>query len=467
MGGMEKKRLVVVGAGISGLAAARGAAEGKESVPGGLEIVVLEKDPRVGGKAATVEEQGYLVETGPTGYLDNEDGMDELVALAGMRAAKLPANAAAARRFLVRGGKVREIFAHPLKFAAGGIMSPLGLLRMLGEPLVPPRRDGEDESVWAFARRRVGREAADRLIAPMMLGIFAGDARKLSLPAAFPRLRSLEEEHGGLVRGMLARRRQKGVGSAAGPSGVLTSFRDGLSALPGRLAQTSGVTVRVGESVRRIAPRAGGGFMVEVDGRSAVPADAVVLATEPWAAAAMLRELDRDAAARLDAIPCPPVAVVALGYGPEALERVPRGFGVLIPRGEGYRILGVLWDTHLFPGRSPEGRLLVRAMLGGGVDPAIGDLGEDEIARLARDEVARLFGLSRAPVYEKAVLWRRAIPQYELGHLERMRAVEQALATRPGLLLAGNGYYGVSFAKAGAHGLAQGRRAARFLGAPG
>jgi len=461
------KRLVVIGGGISGLAAARGAAAEAAAVPGGLEVVLLEKDPRVGGKAATVGEEGFLVETGPTGYLDNEEGMDDLVALAGMRDAKLPAAAAAARRFLVRGGKVREIFAHPAKFAAAGIMSPLGMLRMLAEPFVPPRRDGEDESVWSFARRRVGREAADRLISPMMLGIFAGDARRLSLPAAFPRLRALEEEHGGLVRGMIARRRQKGAGTPAGPSGVLTSFREGLQALPERLATTPGLTVRLGKSVRGIGAREGGGFSVDLEGDLALPADAVVVATEPWAAASLLRALDRDAASRLEEIPCPPVAVVALGYGREALERIPRGFGVLIPRGEGYRILGVLWDTHLFPGRSPEGRLLVRAMLGGGVDPAIGEMEEDGIARLARGEVARLFGLTEPPVYEKTVLWKRAIPQYELGHLDRVRGAERALAARPGLFLTGNGYHGVSFAKAGAHGLARGRAAARFLAGTG
>jgi oxygen-dependent protoporphyrinogen oxidase len=459
------RRLVIVGAGISGLAAARGAAEEAASVPGGLEILVLEKDPRVGGKAATVAEDGYLVETGPTGYLDNDEGMDELVALAGMRADKLPANAAAARRFLVRGGRVREIFAHPLKFAAGGIMSPLGMLRMVGEPLVPARRDGADESVWEFARRRVGREAADRLIAPMMLGIFAGDAKRLSLPAAFPRLRALEEEHGGLVRGMLARRKAKGAGTPAGPSGVLTSFARGLQTLPERLAAAPGVTVRTGAGVRAIAPRDGGGFAVALERSEPIAAHAVIVAAEPWAAAAMLREMAPRAAARLDEIPCPPVAVVALGYGAEGLAKVPRGFGVLIPRGEQYRILGVLWDTHLFAGRSPDGRLLVRAMLGGGVDPAIGELDETAIGQLARAEVARLFGLSEPPVYERTTLWRRAIPQYELGHLERLAAIDRELAAHPGLLLAGNGYLGVSFAKAGGSGLARGREAVRFLAA--
>ena len=459
------RRLVIVGAGISGLAAARGAAEGSASVPGELEIVVLERDPRVGGKAATVAEQGYLVETGPTGYLDNDDGMDELVELAGMRAAKLPANAAAARRFLVRGGKVREIFAQPLKFAAAGIMSPFGMLRMAGEPFVAARRDGADESVWSFAARRVGAEAADRLIAPMMLGIFAGDAKKLSLPAAFPRLRALEEEHGGLVRGMLARRKAKGAGTPAGPSGVLTSFAGGLQTLPERLAATPGVTVRTGVGVRAVTPRADGGFCVATEAGELLPADAVIVAAEPWAAAAMLRETAPRAALRLDEIPCPAVAVVALGYGAEGLARVPRGFGVLIPRGEGYRILGVLWDTHLFAGRSPEGRLLVRAMLGGGVDSAIGELDESAIGRIAREEVARLFGLSDPPVYERTTLWKRAIPQYELGHLERLAAIDRELAAHPGLFLAGNGYLGVSFAKSGGSGLARGREAVRFLAA--
>jgi len=457
------KRLVVVGAGISGLAAARGALDG--AVPGGLEVLVLEKDPRVGGKAATVAEDGYLVETGPTGYLDNDEGMDELVGLAGMRSEKLPANAAAARRFLVKGGRVREIFAHPLKFAAAGIVSPFGMLRMAGEPLVPARRDGADESVWEFARRRVGREAADRLIAPMMLGIFAGDARKLSLPAAFPRLRMLEEEYGGLVRGMLARRKVQGAGGPGGPSGVLTSFGPGLQTLPERLARMPGVTVRTGVAARAVVPRDGGGYGVATTSGESIPADAVILAAEPWAAAAMLRELVPAAAARLDEIPCPPVAVVALGYGAEALDRIPRGFGVLIPRGEGYRILGVLWDTHLFAGRSPEGRLLVRTMLGGGVDPEIGALDEAEIGRIARAEVARLFGLNQPPEYQRTTLWTRAIPQYELGHLARLAAIDRELAAHPGLFLAGNGYLGVSFAKSGGSGLARGREAARFLAA--
>ncbi|MBP7149435.1 MAG: protoporphyrinogen oxidase [Acidobacteria bacterium] len=456
------KRLVIVGAGISGLAAARGARALAGEVPGGLEVLVLERGAAVGGKVVTLRDAGYLVEMGPTGYLDNEPAIDQLIGWAGMAAQKLPANAAAARRFLVRGGRPLEIQMHPLRFARSGLLTPLGLLRMAGEPFVPRKRDATDESVWSFAARRVGREAADRMISPMMLGIFAGDARRLSLPAAFPRLHVLERDHGGLVRGMLARRRQRGAGGPGGAAGTLTSFRDGLQSFLRGLAASPELLVRTGAEVRAIEPRAAGGWGV-LAGADAIAADAVVLAGEPWAMAPVVREPLPALAAALESIDCPPVAVVALGYGREALEKVPRGFGVLVPRGEGYRILGVLWDTHLFEGRSPRDRLLVRAMLGGAVDPEIGGLTEERIAALARDEVARLFGLRDAPVYERTTLWPRAIPQYELGHLDRVAAIEEQAAAVPGLFVTGNALHGVAFAKAGAHGLSCGERAARFL----
>jgi oxygen-dependent protoporphyrinogen oxidase len=193
------KHVVVIGGGISGLAAAHGCAD---QVPDSLRITVLERQAEVGGKAVTLQEDGWLVEAGPTGFLDNEPALDRLIKTTGLT--KLPADVAAARRFVVCNGRMREIHAHPLKFARSGILSPLGMLRVVGETFIPGRRDGDDESVWEFAARRLGRQAADRLIAPMVLGVFAGDAKRLSLPAAFPRMASLEQEHGSLIRGKLA-----------------------------------------------------------------------------------------------------------------------------------------------------------------------------------------------------------------------------------------------------------------------
>ena len=201
---------------------------------------------------------------------------------------------------------------------------------------------------------------------------------------------------------------------------------------------------------------------------SPIPADAVVLAGEGWAVSGLLGEVaPRDSAVLLDGIPFPPVLVVALGYAGESALRVPRGFGALIPRGEGYRSLGVLWDTHLFPGRSANGHVLVRAMLGGATDTEAGDLSNEEAVAVASQDVGRLLGLQEAPIFSQVVRWPRAIPQYELGHLARVRAVEEELQRQegelPGLYLAGNYLHGVAFGKAASTGWDAGARAALDL----
>lgn len=454
------KRLVVIGGGISGLAAAWAASK---AAPDAFECIVLEREADVGGKAVSLRDDDFLIELGPTGYLDNEPSVDRLVAAAGLT--KLPANQAAARRFVVRRGRLREVQAHPLKFARSGILSPLGLLRVGLEFAIPGKKDGADESVWDFARRRIGRQGADRLIAPMMLGVFAGDARRLSLPAALPRMAAIEREYGSLFRGLLAIRRQgRRDAGPAGPSGVLTSFPEGLQQLPRRLAAVGGFTVRCSSEARRVTARAGGGYTIELagDGDELV-ADAVVLSGEPWAMAALVRESGAALAEALDGIYCPPIAVVALAYGPAAFQKVPAGFGVLIPRDENFRILGCLWDSFLFPGRSPERKLLLRAMLGGAVDPQAAELADEDLVQVVRGDLARLLGLTATPLHQRVAVWPRAIPQYELGHLDRVAVIEKELAARPGLFVAGNALYGIAFAKAAAAGIRIGESAAAYL----
>ena len=456
------KRLVVVGGGISGLAAACAArVTAQESGNGSLEIVVLEREPEVGGKVRTVARPDWLVETGPTGYLDNEPMLDRLVGIAGLD--KLPATAEAARRYLVLGNRLREIHPHPLKFVTSGILSPLGILRMTGDLFIGRRQEDDDESVWDFARRRLGRQAADRMIAPMVLGVFAGDAKRISLASAFPRMAELEHDYGSLFKALAAVKRQRGrqSGGPAGPAGTLTSFADGLQSLPRALAARRGFDVRTNVPVEGLAwDDAASRWRIGVRG-GGIDADAVLLAAESWASSAILRDVAPDIADALLAIDCPAVAVVALGYGAEALARTPHGFGALIPRDEGYRILGVLWDTHLFPGRSADGTLLMRAMLGGATDPGIADLSPQDITRIAEADVARLLGLRDAPLFRKTTVWPRAIPQYELGHADRERAIDEAVTALndrcPGLALAGNYLRGIAFGKSAANGWAQGR----------
>ena len=451
------RRLVVVGGGISGLAAAWTASRLSAEVPDGLEVVVLEGDPEVGGKARSWSGDGWLLESGPGSFLDGRPELQRLIDESGTAAECTPANEASARRFLVHRGKMREIVTNPLGFARSGILSLPGMLRVLAEPFIPARRDGIDETIWAFAARRLGAEIADRLILPMCLGIFAGDGRLLSLPAAFPRMAALEKESGSLIRaairGRRAARRQ-------------FAFRHGMQTLPIALARQSRFTVRTSTRAANLA-RSESGWLVGIgDGSEAIPADAVVLAMEPGTIATLVRPHLPDAASELEAIPCPPVAVVGLGYGPEAHGPVPRGFGVLIARGEGYRMLGNVWDSHLYGGRSPDGNLLIRVMFGGAVDPEAGRLPETELATLAREEVRRLYGLQAAPRFERVVRWSRAIPQYGLGHLDRAARVTEALTRSPGLFLGGSGLHGVSFPDAAATGVRCGEQAVAWLGRP-
>ena len=450
-------RVVVVGGGISGLAAAWGA---QATLPEGSEVLVLERDAAVGGKARTFRHGDWLLEGGPGGYIPGRHELNRLIAASGMETHRVTAGVSARRRFLYRGGRLRNVPTNPLAFASSGILSLPGLLRLAAEPLVAARpASAPEETVWQFAERRLGRQAAERLIAPMTLGIFAGDARRLSLPAAFPRMARLEQEHGSLIRGLIRRRGH----TSAGP---LTSFADGMQSLPRGLAEHGGFTVRTAAEVRALQ-RDGEQWRVAVVGDAeAIPADAVIVAAEAWAAAKLMGAHDTELARDLAGITCPPVAVLGLGYTETDLARLPNGFGALVARGEGLRMLGSTWDSHLYPGRSPRGHTLLRVMYGGGADPEAALLSDEKLLSLARSDLARLVGITAAPRYVDLVRWARAIPQYELGHAERVLRIERAVDRLPGLYLTGNALRGVAFADAAADGVRTGELAGRDLAAP-
>lgn len=457
------RRLVIVGGGISGLAAARAAVETSKRAGSEIEVVVLERDPAVGGKARTRRRNGWLVEGGPAGYLDDPDTaatMQRLVEAAGMEADVMLASDAARRRFVVRKGRAREVKPNPVRLVTAGILGARGAARLLAEPFIRPRSPNGDESVFDFASRRIGQQAAERLVAPMMLGIFAGDARRISLHGAFPRLAALERDHGSLVRGMLARRRES-RGGPAGPSGTLTSFREGMQSLAAGLAARGGFKVRTSSTVRSIERAPEGGWMVRSwEQPEPLQADAVVLACEAWAAAELLAPHAPTVATALRGIVYPPVIAVSLGYGPETRSRFPHGFGCLVPRGEGIRSLGCVWDSALFAKRAPADHVLVRVLLGGAVDDTVDSLTDEQALRTAQADVERLFGPGVNPVAHEVVRWARAIPQYAVGHPSVVEQVDQGLGNLPGIFLAGNALHGIAFAKAAAEGWRRGEAAA-------
>lgn len=452
------KRVVVIGGGISGTAAAWTASREADDV----EVVLLERERELGGKALSVSEDDWIFETGPLGYLNNEPIVDELVDAVGLRGDALEAGAAQARRFVYLDGRARELMSRPLGFLTSGVLSPRALLRAAREPWIPRKAHHEDESVWDFAARRLGSDFADRLIHPMSLGIFAGDSKRLSLSAAFPLMAELERDHGSLVRAQFARARARRRGELPPRRSTLCSFRRGMQSLPRALAARGEFVTRTSTTVAAVSRENGRRWRVVVEDGEPIPADVVILACEGWQASSMLESVAPEVARSLGDVSYPPVYVVALGYGEEARGVVPEGFGVLIPRGAGYRSLGVTCDGYLFP-RGSETRLLMRVLLGGAFDPDIASLDPEQVMAVARDDVAKLYGLSLAPLYQRARLWPKAIPQYELGHGAKVSKIEAELARAPGLYLAGNALYGAAFGKAAARGASCARKAIDFL----
>ena len=464
-------RLVVVGGGPSGLAAAWKASAEADRAGASLEIVVLEAEDQVGGKARTEQAGDFLIETGPQGFLDDQPVVPEMIAACGLKDEVLAPEPAANRRYIYRGGRLRELSRSPAAFVRSGLLGPTGLARMAMEPLVPARRTGadrtegagsmsigaatDDESLFDFAARRMGRQAARRLISPVVLGIFAGDARKLSAAAAFPRLVAMEEAYGSLFKAMRAGRRRGGP-----PPGHRT-LRRGVQALPHAVEALPEIEIRCNRRANAIKRR-GDGFTVTSSGGE-VMADAVVVAADLPSAADLVDGVSATAADELRRIESPPMAIVHTAFDAAAAGHLEPAYGFLVARGEGIRMLGCQFETATFRGRSPDGTFLTRSMFGGGVDPEAADLDDDALIDLTRLELRRTVGIDAAPTYTSVARWPHAIPQYAPGHPQRVARIEAALEPTEGFYLAGNALYGIGLSRAIAVGAKCGERAARHV----
>lgn len=442
--------LAVVGAGVSGLTLAFWLTRRARR-----DVVVLEQAPRPGGKLQTQWLDGYCCEWGPQGFLDSGQDTLRLVRELGLEADLQRADGAAGDRFILRDGRLRRVPLSPREFLASDVLSLAGRLRVLLEPLQPRARTG-DESVFQFACRRIGREAAEVLVDAMVTGVFAGDARQLSLPATFPRMRDMEATHGSLFRAMLALRRQRRqraaageevthAGGPAGPAGTLATLRLGMQQLTDALAAALGPRLRLACPVTAVQRRAGG-FTVHLAGGERLHARHLALAVPPGAAAALLGDvLDPAALAALREIPSIPIAVVMTGYAsPRPFRHPVRGFGFLVPTRERRRILGTIFCSSTFPVQAPKGKTLLRTLLGGARHPHLARLPDDDLLSLVRQELDACLGGNPQPEMVHIVRHEEAIPQYTLGHASRVAAVQRGAATVPGLYLLGNGYGGVA-----------------------
>ena len=446
----EQTRIVIVGGGISGLAIAHAIRKRDPNI----DLVVIERGPRTGGNIRTERIDGYVCESGPDGFMDSAPATMALVRELGLQLRVLPSNDLARRRYLFSGGRLSDVPTSLQAFLRTPLLSVRGKLRVMREPFAAaPGDQDEDESILAFATRRIGPDAATRFVDPMVSGIFGGDAGVLSLRACFPRLWQLERNHGGLVRGMFAQRRsRRSSGSIAGPSGRLTSFVDGLSELVEALTRELGAAVRTSSPVVNLVSHRSIGAST-LPRRYAVTtplethhADAIVLAAPAYESARIVRNVDPTLSNELNHIPTAPMAVVCLGYDGATIESQCRlnGFGFLVPRNEGVRILGALWETSIYHHRAPAGKALLRVMIGGARDPEAISLPDNALVSIVRDDLARTMKLSATPEMTCVIRHRRGIPQYVTGHLDRLDRINQRLGEHPGLLVAGNSYRGVS-----------------------
>ena len=446
---MSPTRIAIVGAGISGLATAYRLREGARERGRDLALTILEAGPQPGGTVGTSSDGGFRVESGPNGFLDAKPETLRLCRDLGLDDELLRSSDAARRRFLLRGDRLEELPTSPPAFLRSPVLSRRGRLRVLAEPWIRPRPpDGAEETVADFGRRRLGAEAVDGLLDPMVSGVYAGDPARLSLDACFPRIAELERDHGSLIRAQIALRRERraageAAGGPSGPGGTLTSLAPGLVSLVDALARTLGEGIHTGTEVRSVEAGPGGSHRVRVEGGEDLEADLVVLACPAHAAARILALRSPDPASALEAIAYAPAAVIGLGFDREAVRHPLEGFGFLVPGRENRKILGTLWTSSIYPGhRAPEGAVLLRSIVGGARRPEMMELDDAELVAAVRGELRSILGIDADPVHTRVVRWPRAIPQYEIGHRERVARAEGALPG--GIRLTGNAYRGVA-----------------------
>jgi oxygen-dependent protoporphyrinogen oxidase len=455
-----RKQVVVIGGGIAGLTAAYRINTLSQHAGHPVACTLVEASPRWGGKILTHSVGDLVMEAGPDSFLSQKPWGLELCATLGLSDRLINTNSANQKTFVYSNGRMRRlpeglVMFVPSKlgpFLRSGLLSWAGILRMGLDVAIPPRNEAGDESLASFFRRRFGRQAFARFIEPLMAGIYAGDAEQMSLQATFPRFIEMERQHGSLIRAMMASR---AAGSpmpvpAKPTRSMFVTLQGGLQELTEALvAQLHAVdtTLRHSTSVDGLRVRANAQnawtYDVLLSDGTVVSADAVIVCTPAFVAADLVRPLSPHAAGVLEGIPYASTATVSLAYEAQEVQGQIEGFGFVVPRAEGRTLLAATWTSLKWPHRAPPNQVLVRGYLGGTGREAV--LQEDDLDLVARvrTELAELAGVQGEPVHYEVSRWPQAMPQYLVGHVERMGALTVALSRYPGLALAGAAYRGI------------------------
>jgi oxygen-dependent protoporphyrinogen oxidase len=440
------KRIAIVGGGISGLAAAFALEEHHRN--SAVEYTLYEASPRLGGVLRTERVDGCLVEAGPDSFLTEKPWAADLCHELGLGDQLIGSNDAGRKTYILVRGRLIPLpdglmFMVPTKIlptAFSPLFSWRTKLRMARELFNPPRDADTDKSVASFVERHYGAEMVDRLVDPLLSGIYGGEAESLSVRAVLPRFAEMERTHGSLGRAMLAARK-KMPGNTKMPA-LFTSLKEGMQqlvdALVPRLNQPSLFTNTL---VQSIQPEAGG-WIVSA-GFKSDHFDAVILAIPTHSAAQLLSICSPGLAAELAAIQYSSSMTVGLGYDRHVRQSLPPGFGFLVPRSEGKRLLAATFVHNKFLHRAPEDRALLRCFLAGSSAESVWQFSDNEIVGVVRNELQQILGLRAEPQFARVYKWKSAMPQYGVGHLERLDRIDRLRHKLPGLALAGNGYRGI------------------------
>jgi len=444
------QRVVVVGGGISGLAAAfhlRELAAARETP---LEVIVLEAGSRAGGALHTIVREGFVAEAGADAFISDKTDALDLAGRLGLETEIVGTLEAHRRAFVVHRGKLVEV-PRGFSLLAPSAVFPIieselfsipGKLRMLAEPMIRARTDAGDESLAAFVRRRFGAEALDRLVQPLAGGIYVADPETLSMQACFARFVAMEREHGSLTRGLRRLRKNPAGGSSGVRWNLFLSFRDGMAMLVHALERSLGESISFGAEVAQIARR-GAGWTVATRNGQSLEADGVICAAPAYAAARIVKEAAPALSRALADIAYVSSATVNVAYDAAAVGNLPDGFGVVIPAAERRRIIALSFSSLKFLNRAPAGKVLMRAFLGGALNPEVMRLEAAAMVNVVREELRDLLGIRSAPLLSHVWRWLDSMPQYKLGHLERVAAIERQAGELAGFAIAGAAYRGV------------------------
>lgn len=464
------RRIAVIGGGITGLAAAHRI---RELLPQ-ADLTLYEKSPRLGGVLETMHRDGFLIERSADNFLTRLPEAVSLCRRLGIERDLISTDETRRRAFVVSRGRLLPIpdgyfLMEPRRLGPvlrSPILSPAGKLRMLMEPLIPrgpasrnlaadpPIDHRADESVAAFARRRFGREVFERLIQPLVAGIYTADPEKLSMAATMPQFLAHERERGSLLVANRGRARTADAGESASGArySLFVTLRNGMSSLVDALAAAlPQSTLKIGTSVDQVAFTAAGQWYVTLN-EPASPAvgdepdehfDAVIIATPAHVAAQLLRRHDSALADELAAIEYAGCAVVSLVYKREQIAHSLDGFGFVVPSIEERRIIAASFASQKFTGRAPRDAAVIRVFIGGALQPQLVELPDNELRRIAIDELHGLLGIAGQPLFVDIARWPRSMPQYHVGHLDRVAHLERRARRYPTLVLAGNAYHGV------------------------